>query len=1217
MPPTLFQKLFNKRNAFPSPPPRCNKGDPAFSWPIPQLEPSQIRLIVYQDCERRGRNVLFDSNAKKKGTEETPITSTEGQGKMFGKCCQLRSTGGSSTSLDSSSSCTSETRDPKEQGLRFQGSRCSSDVVMLGEMMFGSVAMSYKGSTLKIHQIRSPPQLMLSKVFTARTGGSVYGSLNTLQDSLEFIGQDNNTLRPDQNTGPNSLLGNIGFSQLCSPRRAFSEQGPLRLIKSASFFSGHSHPMDMPGRGLHDERDSGIARSASLSSLWITPFPSPGSSLTSSCASSYQRRWLRSQTTSLENGVFPRWSVEESFNMSDDSAGPSLGVARKKKIAIGVIFMLSSNAEENNRFQNFFFSHFPLFESHMNKLKTAIEQAMKMSRRSADASQRALAYSRMVDGLNEFRMTICDLYTMPRVAEPVWLTMMSGASEKNQLCGQFMRDLSFLMEQASKNQFLPALLTAVLTNHLAWVPTVMPNGQPPIKIFLEKHSSQSVDMLAKTHPYNPLWAQLGDLYGAIGSPVRLSRTVVVGRRQDLVQRLLYVLTYFIRCSELLESHTMDNTEDEAIVMPGSLITTSLRKGEVEESDYVLVTVHKPSEEYLSQSVHGRQSEDMYPSDNSLQSSTYTDTENGPGDTPKEEDEEDEEEDSSESQGSRSSVLQTGHNQLPDISTGDASKTTEMHRESSSPLSTDPRLETVLPVGSASQRDAELKGDVPSLSSAPSTTPVTAEGKTDRQTEAGSDVGMGNQPTKALTNLEKKPPDKGQAAAVPVPGATGNTGPMVLSEEIPVTKVTFLIGDSMSPESDTESRGRRMAEEIEKHKKLLQQHQHKGVYSVITSSSASQDQTKPTNEAPTLQRTSSKMPKWSPNCVNDFDEYFNSENPIETRTIEDVAKGHIAMDRIRKDPSGVPPSGGLRGPSAQGVARSQVQGLCLEVGPSRTEERKEDVQRRSRTGSTNSADTCCGRGCSEQGKGLVLSVSVPQESSRSSNSNEDQKQKVLPINDWEIPRNESSDSALGDSESEETEEWQEEVLPFPESKLVETYSKPSIANFGRSLFGGYCPTYVPDFVLHGLPSDDKLRQSLMGELTHAVQHPVLDEPIAEAVCIIADTDKWTVQVASSQRRATDVNKLGKEVLVSCLVSSLLQSTHQLYKLNLSPNFCIMHLEDRLQEIYFKSRMLAEYLKGQTRVHVKELGMVLGIESSDLPLLAAVASTHSPYVAQILL
>ncbi|XP_056252938.1 folliculin-interacting protein 1 isoform X1 [Seriola aureovittata] len=1248
------------------------------SWPLPQLEPSQIRLIVYQDCERRGRNVLFDSNAKKRGTEETPITSTEGQVKMFGKCCQLRPTGGSSSSLDSSSSCTSETKETKEQGLRFQGSRCSSDVVMLGEMMFGSVAMSYKGSTLKIHQIRSPPQLMLSKVFTARTGGSVYGSLNTLQDSLEFIGQDSNTLRPDQNTGPNSLLGNIGFSQLCSPRRAFSEQGPLRLIKSASFFSGHSHPMDMPGRGLYDERDSGIARSASLSSLLITPFPSPGSSLTSSCASSYQRRWLRSQTTSLENGVFPRWSVEESFNMSDESAGPSLGVARKKKIAIGVIFMLSPNPEENNRFQDFFFSHFPLFESHMNKLKSAIEQAMKMSRRSADASQRALAYSRMVDGLNEFRMTICDLYTMPRVAEPVWLTMMSGASEKNQLCGQFMRELSLLMEQASKNQFLPALLTAVLTNHLAWVPTVMPNGQPPIKIFLEKHSSQSVDMLAKTHPYNPLWAQLGDLYGAIGSPVRLSRTVVVGRRQELVQRLLYVLTYFIRCSELLETHMLDSAEDEAIVMPGSLITTSLRKGEVEESDYVLVTVHKPSGDYLSQGAHGRQTEaedSSYPSDNSLQSSTYTDAEveHGAGNTPKEEDEDEEdEEDSSESQGSRSSVLQTGHSQgtIPIIRTAEAAEPGELRRESSSPLGTEARVETVLRVGSASPReqvcvlDTETKGDlkliVPSipttLASSPSPPPTTE--RKNSWTDAGMDAGMGNQATKVLVPrslgipLEKKPPDKNLAATVPVPVIMGNTmtGPMALTlteEEEPATKVTFLIGDSMSPDSDTESRRRKVDEEIKKHLKdklhpqllLHQQQQHhqryqqqpqqlqRGADSKTSNTSASEDQTKQTKAAPALQRVSSKMPQWSPNCMDVFDEYFSLENPVETRTIDDMAKRQEATttDSMHKDlldPSGGPRPGDLGSHSFQGGVRSQGLGLCLgsgrgEVGSSRKGDTLLDVQRRCRCGSTDSSDTCCCRGCSvEQDKGLVLSVLVPQDGS--SNSKEDQKRKVVPVNDWEIPRNESSDSALGDSESEETEDWQEEVLvPFPGAKLVENYSKPSIANFGRSLFGGYCPTYVPDFVLHGMPSDEKLRQSLMAELTHAVQHPVLDEPIAEAVCIIADTDKWTVQVASSQRRATDVNKLGKEVLVSSLVSSLLQSTHQLYKLNLSPNFCIMHLEDRLQEIYFKSKMLAEYLKGQTRVHVKELGMVLGIESSDLPLLAAVASTHSPYVAQILL
>ncbi|XP_042603442.1 folliculin-interacting protein 1 isoform X2 [Cyprinus carpio] len=1085
-------------------------------WSSPELDPSQIRLIVYQDCERRGRNVLFDSDARKRSTEDAPGTRVcgEAQAKMFGKCCQLRPTGGSSSSLDSTSSCASE---PKEQN-RFQGSsRCSSDANMLGEMMFGSVAMSYKGSTLKIHQIRSPPQLMLSKVFTARTGGSVYGSLNTLQDSLEFINQDSSALRPEQNTSASGFLGSIGFSQLCSPRRALSEQGPLRLIKSASFFSGHSNPMDMPGRGLHDERDSGIARSASLSSLLITPFPSPGSSLTSSCASSYQRRWLRSQTTSLENGVFPRWSVEESFNMSDENSGPSLGVARKKKIAIGVIFLLSPNEEENAKFQDFFFSHFPLFESHMNKLKSAIEQAMILSRRSADASQRALAYSRMVDGLNEFRTTICNLYTMPRVSEPVWLTMMSGPPEKNQLCGQFMRELALLMEQASKNQFLPALLTAVLTNHLAWVPTVMPNGQPPLKIFLEKHSSQSVDMLAKTHPYNPLWAQLGDLYGAIGSPVRLSRTVVVGRRQELVQRLLYVLTYFIRCSELLEMHLLERAEDEAIVMPGSLITTSLRPGEVEESDYVLVTVHKPSQDYLSP---GAEAEDGYPSDdNSLRSSTYMDTE-APD----------------EHKRPHAAASET-----------DCISDTPVCREAGSPR-LETRLETVVKVGSNSpcerRPSLEIQGDV------------------------RPEVESGGVPIRILHSsdilLEKSFDNAGNE---------------------PSAKVTFLIGDSMSPESDMESRQQKLEEEIKKHKKLLKDNQQK---QSNTETKLQVDQIKTNDSKTRARKTSQWCPKVQGDCMDMFDEYFSDDNPVETRTIDDVYQTEM--------------KGGEND-------APRLDGCECDAG---------DV-------SAGCCKTCCS---AEQDKGIEMSLSVPSQGTVG------EKKAAVPLNDWEIPRNESSDSALGDSESEdagqelprqepdgpfyaeEQADWQDELeVPLPGAKLVENYSKPSIANFGRSLFGGYCPTYVPDFVLHGAPNDEKLRQNLVSDLAHAVQHPVLDEPIAEAVCIIADTDKWSVQVASSQRRLSD--KLGQEVLVSNLVSNLLQSTYQLYRLNLSPNFCIMHLEDRLQELYFKSKMLAEYLKGQTRVHVKELGMVLGIESNDLPLLAAIASTHSPYVAQILL
>ncbi|NWH29136.1 FNIP1 protein, partial [Chloropsis hardwickii] len=1141
------------------------------SWPLPEFDPSQIRLIVYQDCERRGRNVLFDSSAKRK-IEDVSVSKlcSDAQVRVFGKCCQLKPGGDSSSSLDSSINSSSSFSDPKEQCPKYQGSRCSSDANMLGEMMFGSVAMSYKGSTLKIHQIRSPPQLMLSKVFTARTGSSIYGSLNTLQDSLEFINQDSNTLKPDHSTIMNGLLGNIGLSQLCSPRRAFSEQGPLRLIRSASFFAVHSNPMDMPGREQNEDRDSGIARSASLSSLLITPFPSPGSSFNKSCASSYQRRWRRSQTTSLENGVFPRWSMDESFNLSDDSSGPNPGIVRKKKIAIGVIFSLSRDEDENNKFNEFFFSHFPLFESHMNKLKSAIEQAMKMSRRSADASQRSLAYNRIVDALNEFRTTICNLYTMPRIGEPVWLTMMSGTPEKNQLCHRFMKEFTFLMENASKNQFLPALLTAVLTNHLAWVPTVMPNGQPPIRIFLEKHSSQSVDMLAKTHPYNPLWAQLGDLYGAIGSPVRLAKTVVVGKRHDLVQRLLYFLTYFIRCSELQETHLLENGEDEAIVMPGTVITTTLEKGEVEESEYVLVTMHKnrgnllptESEEMrapncsckyckcpisLAQNIEGvaqQEREDMQS-------------------TPKVELE-------SSSDENRTIVPEDGPEDAADVAQPRPCL--------------DTKLETVVCTGSASPEKC--------LGTEPCLEPAGSTWRSEDALEPGSQAGGGTR-TPGIA-VEKKPPDKLFMDSFPCGAAEAQT------------KVTFLIGDSMSPDSDIELRSQAVAEQIARHHSPPAAEAGVSADQNCEAKQTVEDQNRDCGTAEPFPQVASEHQSWNSNpysaeSMSLFDEYFTDDSSVETQTTDDIP-GQAAANLL-----------------AHNSSLEFSKKLCTKAckPPSEFCKFMDSVRQETYKNCFN-----------EQDQREKISIRVPH------GDRENVEKKVAPGIDWDIPRNESSDSALGDSESEDTghdltrlgsnyyggeqEDWAEEYeIPFPGSKLVEVNSvQPSIANFGRSLLGGYCSSYVPDFVLQGIGSDEKLRHCLVSDLSHAVQHPVLDEPIAEAVCIIADTDKWTVQVASSQRRMIE-NKLGKEVLVSSLVSNLLHSTLQLYKHNLSPNFCVMHLEDRLQELYFKSKMLSEYLKGQMRVHVKELGVVLGIESSDLPLLAAVASTHSPYVAQILL
>lgn len=103
----------------------------------------------------------------------------------------------------------------------------------------------------------------------------------------------------------------------------------------------------------------------------------------------------------------------------------------------------------------------------------------------------------------------------------------------------------------------------------------------------------SIDCIRTQYkPVKCLLSCAGDLYGAIGSPVRLTRTVIVGKRKELVQRLLYVLTYFIRCSELQENQLTwsEKAGEGEQVLNGSKITTALEKGEVEESDYVVVTV---------------------------------------------------------------------------------------------------------------------------------------------------------------------------------------------------------------------------------------------------------------------------------------------------------------------------------------------------------------------------------------------------------------------------------------------------------------------------------------------------------------------------------------------------------------------------------------------------------------------------------------------------
>lgn len=61
--------------------------------------------------------------------------------------------------------------------------------------------------------------------------------------------------------------------------------------------------------------------------------------------------------------------------------------------------------------------------------------------------------------------------------------------------------------------------------------------------------------LPKVHPYNPLWAQAMDLYGALGNPLKTSRTIIMSlasskSRIETIEKILRVVSYFIRCAAI-------------------------------------------------------------------------------------------------------------------------------------------------------------------------------------------------------------------------------------------------------------------------------------------------------------------------------------------------------------------------------------------------------------------------------------------------------------------------------------------------------------------------------------------------------------------------------------------------------------------------------------------------------------------------------------------
>ncbi|KAG0742932.1 hypothetical protein G6F62_004513 [Rhizopus arrhizus] len=363
---------------------------------------------------------------------------------------------------------------------------------LIGEMIFGTAPLAYKGMNTKIHYYKRDKQLqiIISKLFT----------LN-----------NNNSQRRTSFSSINSEFSSIYFEDNISES---DEDGHLY------------YP---PILGLQIKR----------------------------------------------NRRFSQTNMETLFSPTPLPTTPTKSTINNCRMKYAVAFII--NLDKNETLYDFIFSHFALIENRLHQLQSiAFKQLYQYFKHPISNLTRKRNFnpfylhsdtfqhdSILTEAVSQFKKSFFDLYTTPRIQEPLWLNMSTFPHRKLTYQASLIKEFVDLIQQFNNkthHYFISTLLTAVLMHHLSWVYTVAP---PNTNIHLH-HGN-----------YDPLWAQLSDLYGFIGTPSRIARTIVIGLRPSVVQRILYILTYFIRCNEVYE-----NIEERT----KSVIEDSIFSQEIKEDD---------------------------------------------------------------------------------------------------------------------------------------------------------------------------------------------------------------------------------------------------------------------------------------------------------------------------------------------------------------------------------------------------------------------------------------------------------------------------------------------------------------------------------------------------------------------------------------------------------------------------------------------------------
>ncbi|KAG0363464.1 Folliculin-interacting protein 1 [Gamsiella multidivaricata] len=426
------------------------------------------------------------------------------------------------------------------------------------KLMFGTTPLAYKGSTTKIHLLNESAQIMLTKTFSIHpTDVMAYTAASTRRGSFS----SSNSTSTMEISGMSTISGHGDYRS--HPRAS----RPMTAFIPESAYTSN------------DLKNGAVSSSLPNASNIRVRAPRPGFAV---------RRLRRASQTSMENGTFNPMPLPSSFSHLDSlgNAKPALTqAARSKSFSIAVFIEVNNNT----RLREFVFSHFALLETRLHQLQAlCLELLLPVCRRMINAKATLsgnshvksipdlsrLAFQqdpRLQEAVARLQQAIYQLYSAPRIQAPLWLNINTYPSKRTAYSASFMTELIHLMEEnPASGQLVSEVISSVLSHHTSWVPTVAPADQTLIRA-----NPQGA--------YDPLWAQLSDLYGNIGTISRISRTIVVGSNSSFVRRLLYILSYFIRCNEVFQRLTEFKEETDSLLNPPPPVRTTYDLPEDHES----------------------------------------------------------------------------------------------------------------------------------------------------------------------------------------------------------------------------------------------------------------------------------------------------------------------------------------------------------------------------------------------------------------------------------------------------------------------------------------------------------------------------------------------------------------------------------------------------------------------------------------------------------